>query len=256
MARKRAVPVEPPETHVVHEIPRSSASLTIKQQHMRQIAPLTQNQTRFFNMWDGGSYFITLSGTAGSGKSFICLYKSLLDVLDRDTPYDKVVIVRSAVQTRDIGFTPGSLDEKSALYSIPYEQICASIFGRPDAYKRLVEQKHVEFVLTSFLRGTSFDRSIVIFDEAQNASFSELNTVITRIGKDSKVVVIGDTRQDDLTAKRKETSGLSHYLSIANRIKGHEEIRFTIDDIVRSGLVRDWLIAVEQVEKEQNHVNN
>ena len=226
----------------------TSRALKIDPGNLKQIKPITLAQNEVFKAYKRGDYFITLTGSAGTGKSFIATYLALDEVLDRSTPYEQLVIVRSAVQGRDIGFTPGTVEEKAAMYETPYMQIASDLFGRSDAYHRLVEQKHIQFMVTSFLRGTTFNRAIILVDEAQNMNFGELSTIITRVGHESKIIFCGDIRQDDLTYKRKDVSGFQDFLAIASKMKSHTNINFTTRDIVRSSLVKEFIEAHERHE--------
>lgn len=221
--------------------------LKLKLENLKTFSPLTENQKKFFDAYRQGDYFMMLSGSAGTGKSFISIYRALEEVMDKGNPFGTLVIVRSAVQTRDVGFTPGSLEDKMSLYEEPYVQICSTLFGRKDAYQRLKEQGYVEFVSTTALRGCSFDNSIVLFDEFQNANFHELDTVITRIGHQSKILLCGDYSQTDLIKKTSDTSGLPDFLRVASLMPEFTRINFTPDDIVRSSLVKNWIIAKENL---------
>jgi len=240
--------------NVVQEIERPApeyaprtTTLKVSHNNLKEIKPLTMAQNEVFKAYRRGDYFMTLLGSAGTGKSFLAMYLALDEVLDKSTPYQHLIIVRSAVQGRDIGFTPGTVEEKAAMYETPYTQIAADLLGRPDAYQRLVEQKHIRFMVTSFMRGTTFNNSVIIVDEAQNMHFGELSTIITRVGHDSKIIICGDVRQDDLQFKRHEVSGLGEFMQVANRMKSHTGIRFTINDIVRSSLVKEFIEASERV---------
>lgn len=224
-----------------------SNSLKIKIDNLKTFNPLTENQKKFFDSYRQGDYFVALLGSAGTGKSFCALYKAIEEVLDKGNPFSMVVIVRSAVQTRDIGFTPGSLEDKMAIYEEPYVQICANLFGRKDAYQRLKEQHHIDFVSTTALRGCSFDNSIVIFDECQNAGFRELDTVLTRVGHNSKIIFCGDFSQNDLIKKQNDASGLPDFLRIAESMDEFTKVVFTPDDIVRSSLVKNYILVKESL---------
>jgi predicted ribonuclease YlaK len=215
---------------------------------LKEIAPLTENQKTFFESYSRGDYFITLTGSAGTGKSFIALYKAIEEVLDKTTSFRRAVIVRSAVQSRDLGFTPGSVEEKMSLYEQPYIQICNVLFKRYDAYDILKEQGKIEFISTSFIRGMTFDDSIIIVDECQNMTWEELSTIMTRVGYQSKIIFCGDYRQSDLNRKQNDKSGLLKFHSVAKRMNSSTNIEFTTDDIVRSSLVKEFLIAVEEHE--------
>jgi phosphate starvation-inducible protein PhoH len=221
---------------------RQTNSLKIRIDELKTFQPLTQNQKLFYDAYKRGDYFVALHGVAGTGKSFIAVYKALEEVLDKGNPFDKIVIVRSAVQSREIGHLPGDIDEKMEIYQQPYRQICETLFGRKDAYQRLCEQGHIEFVSTSFIRGMSFDDCIIIVDEMQNMSFEELDTVMTRVGHRSKIIFCGDYRQTDLK-KGNDKSGLFKFFDIAHHMGAFTRIEFTPDDIVRSSLVKDYILA-------------
>ena len=224
-----------------------SNRLKMRIEDLKTFAPLTENQGLFFNSYKVGEYFMFLSGSAGTGKSFIALYKALEEVMDKGNSFNQVLIVRSAVQTRDVGFLKGSLEEKTSLYELPYEQISATLFNKKDAYQRLKEQGYIEFTTTTALRGISIDNSVVIVDECQNMTWGELSTVITRIGHQSKIIFVGDTKQNDLTKKSSEVSGLPDFLVVANSMPEFCRIHFTPEDIVRSSLVKSWIIACEKL---------
>ena len=184
----------PPEKEKVTQ--GASNRLKLRLDDLKTIKPLTDNQKLFFDSYSVGEYFMMLSGSAGTGKSFIALYKSIEEVMDKGNSFNQVLIVRSAVQTRDVGFLKGSLEEKTSVYELPYEQIADHLFGKKGAYGRLKEQGYVEFITTTAIRGISIDNSIVVVDECQNMTWGELSTVITRIGHNSKVIFIGDTKQN------------------------------------------------------------
>ena len=224
----------------------------IKLNEIKEINPLTENQRIFFDTYDRGDYFIMLLGSAGTGKSFIATYKALREVLDRNSSFQRVIIVRSAVQSRDLGFTPGSVEEKMSLYEQPYMQIAAQLFGRRDAYDHLKECHKIEFMSTSFILGMSFDDAIIIVDECQNLNWEELSTIMTRVGYRSKIMFCGDYRQSDLHRKSSDRSGLAKFHKVAQMMSSFASIEFTTDDIVRSSLVKDFLIAVDQFEQEND----
>jgi phosphate starvation-inducible protein PhoH len=221
----------------------------IKAAELKKFDPLTENQSKFFEAYKRGDYFVMLCGSAGTGKSFIATYKALEEVLDKSSSFHRVVIVRSAVQSRDLGFTPGSVEEKMSLYEQPYMQICHTLFGRRDAYEALKECGRIEFISTSFIRGMSFDDAVIIVDECQNMTFEELSTIMTRVGYRSKIIFCGDYKQTDLYRNNKDKSGLKKFHEIAKMMQSFTNIEFTTDDIVRSSIVKDFLIAVERYEK-------
>ncbi len=215
-------------------------------EHMLPIEPITDNQKIFFDEWDKGQMLYAY-GVAGTGKTFIALYKALKDVLDEYTPYDKIYIVRSLVATREIGFLPGDHEDKSSLYQIPYKNMVQSMFEmRDDAsyemlYDNLKAQETISFWSTSFIRGTTLDNAIVIIDECQNLNFHELDSIITRVGQDSKIVFCGDAAQTDLQ-KISERTGIIDFQRILQNMEEFSLVEFGLDDIVRSGLVKSYLI--------------
>jgi predicted ribonuclease YlaK len=217
--------------------------LRLRLDDMKTFQPLTENQNKFFQAYKQGDYFIALHGVAGTGKTFSALYKAIEEVLDKGNTFEKIIVVRSAVQSREIGHLPGSVDEKMEIYQQPYRQICETLFGRKDAWDRLEEQGHIEFISTSFIRGMSFDNAIIIVDEMQNMTFEEIDTVMTRVGNQSKIIWCGDYRQTDLNKKKNDVSGLLKFFDIAYHMGAFTRIEFTPDDIVRSSLVKDYILA-------------
>ena len=210
------------------------------------IKSITDNQKIVFDSWtEGKNQF--LFGAAGTGKTFISLYLALKDVLDLKKPYDKVVLVRSLIPTREIGFLPGDEEDKAALYQVPYQNMVQFMFEMQNEqqfnnlYDKLKGQGTLYFLSTSFLRGLTFDNTIIIVDECQNLNFHELDTIITRVGQDSKIVFCGDFDQTDLV-KQNEKNGLHDFLRILGEMEEFNCIEFTIGDIVRSGFVRSYLI--------------
>ena len=210
----------------------------------RRIEPKTFNQKRVFNDYEKGKHLF-LYGYAGTGKTFLPCYHAIQDVLDGY--YEKLIIVRSVVPTRDMGFLPGKQEDKMAVYEAPYKQIFGNLFNRGDAYEILKNKDHVEFMPTSFIRGITLDDSIVLIDECQNMNDHELNSVITRLGDNSKLILCGDIRQSDLM---KETSGFKESLKIFKSMDSLSMIEFGVNDIVRSGFVKDYIIAREDIKNE------
>jgi len=218
-------------------------ALKLRLDDLKVFEPLTDNQKKFFDAYKRGDYFVALHGVAGTGKTFCAMYKALEEVLDKTNPFNKIIIVRSAVQSREIGHLPGDVTEKMEIYQQPYQQICETLFGRKDAYQRLSEQGYVEFISTSFIRGMSFDDAIIIVDEMQNLTFEEIDTVMTRVGYRSKIIWCGDYRQTDLNKKKNDMSGILKFFDIAMHMEAFTKIEFTPDDIVRSSLVKDYILA-------------
>ncbi len=214
--------------------------------YIKKIEPLTDNQRVFFDSYKEDKNLVAY-GCAGTGKTFITLYNALMDVLDPKSPYEKIYIVRSLVATREIGFLPGDHDDKSYLYQIPYKHMVKYMFQMPDdasfdmLYGNLKAQDTIDFWSTSFIRGTTFDRAIIIVDEFQNLNFHELDSMITRIGQDSKIMFCGDATQTDLV-KQNERNGIVDFLRILRNMPSFDIIEFGADDICRSGLVKEYII--------------
>lgn len=223
-----------------------SNGLKIKLDHLRTFDPLTENQARFFEMYRGGGYFIGLFGSPGVGKTFLAMYRAIEEVLAKDNPFKQLVVVRSLVQLREIGHLPGNLEEKQEIYELPYKEICGTLFGRPDAWDRLKEQGHARFISTTAIRGISIDDSIIIVDEIQNCNWSEINTIVSRVGHRSKIIFCGDFKQTDLIKSNKDTSAFHDFRKVATSMSAFQEVYFTPEDIVRSSLVKSWIIACEQ----------
>tara|TARA_E500000178_G_scaffold91390_1_gene90259 strand:- start:683 stop:1390 length:708 start_codon:yes stop_codon:yes gene_type:complete len=213
---------------------------------LTNIKPVTDSQKVVFDSWKQGQNQF-LYGCAGTGKTFISLYLALSEVLKNETPYDKVIMVRSLIPTREIGFLPGDEEDKAALYQVPYSNMMQFMFEQPNEqafsmlYDRIKQQGSFYFLSTSFLRGLTFDNSIIIVDECQNLNFHELDTIVTRVGQDSKIIFCGDFGQSDLS-KLNERNGLMNFLQILHEMKEFNCIEFNIGDIVRSGFVRNYLI--------------
>lgn len=211
---------------------------------LRKIVPLTTNQEITFEAYNAGKNLM-LHGYAGTGKSFISLWLALNQLLNIQSPYERIKIIRSVVSTRDVGFLPGGVKEKQRIYENPYQQICDDLFGRGDGYDILKMKGLVDFEITSFLRGCTLNDMIVIVDEIQNMTFQELDTIITRIGDNSKIIFCGDFRQTDLNER--ERSGLLKFINITKRMSKFSYIEFNKEDIVRSGIVKDYIIRKAEV---------
>ena len=212
------------------------------------IKPLTKSQEKFFDGYKKGKNIFAY-GAAGTGKTFVALYLALREVLDQMTPYENVYVVRSLVSTREIGFLPGDHEDKSFLYQIPYKHMVKYMFEMTSdsefemLYGALKAQETIKFCSTSFIRGTTLDNSIIIVDEMQNLNFHELDSIITRVGENSKILFCGDASQTDLT-KTYERNGILDFMKIISAMdEDFESIEFGLDDIVRSGLVRKYLFA-------------
>lgn len=221
--------------------------VTFKQSFV-DVQPRTDAQSRAFEAYDNGKNVI-MHGSAGTGKTFLALYLAL-DSVVMEQEFERIVLMRSVVPTRDIGFMPGTLKDKTKMYESPYQTICAELFKRGDAYELLKAKQFVEFTVTSFIRGNTIDNAIVIVDEAQNLTGHEIYSVITRLGENSRLIVCGDVRQSDLKYDS-EKKGIREFLDIAQRIPSFELIRFNEEDIVRSKLVKDFIIATNAYRDEQ-----
>ena len=215
--------------------------------YLVDIAPLNDNQKRLFKSYKDGKHLVAY-GCAGTGKTFISLYNAVKDVLNESTPYEHIYLVRSLVATREIGFLPGDHEDKADIYQIPYKNMVKYMFQMPsDAdfemlYGNLKSQDSIKFWSTSFLRGTTLDNSIVIVDEFQNLNFHELDSIITRVGENTKIVFCGDASQTDLV-KTNDRNGIVDFMNILRKMPSFDIIEFGIDDIVRSGLVKEYLIS-------------
>tara|TARA_B100000287_G_scaffold397492_1_gene414121 strand:- start:353 stop:1057 length:705 start_codon:yes stop_codon:yes gene_type:complete len=223
-----------------------SKKIEITNTDLVKIEPITDNQKLVFESYNKNKNQF-LYGCAGTGKTFISLYLAFQEVLNIKTPYDKVVVVRSLIPTREIGFLPGDEEDKAALYQVPYQNMVQFMFKQPNEqafnmlYDRLKQQGSFYFLSTSFLRGLTFDNSIIIVDECQNLNFHELDTIVTRVGQDSKIIFCGDFMQTDLS-KTSERNGLFDFLRILEEMDEFNCTEFNIGDIVRSGFVRNYLI--------------
>ena len=214
---------------------------------LRDIDPLTDNQKILFDAYAENKNIVAY-GCAGTGKTFITLYNAIKDVLSPTTPYEKIYIVRSLVATREIGFLPGDHEDKSTLYQIPYKHMVKYMFEMSsDAdfemlYGNLKTQGTIDFWSTSFIRGTTFDNAIIIVDEYQNLNFHELDSIMTRVGQDSKIMFCGDATQSDLT-KTNERNGIMDFMRVLRLMPSLDIIEFGVEDIVRSGLVKEYILA-------------
>jgi predicted ribonuclease YlaK len=207
---------------------------------LKEIDPITDNQEIVFKDFFNGKNLL-IHGLPGTGKSFISLYLALSEIQNFKT-YHNITIIRSVVPSRDMGFLPGSIKEKSKIYELPYQAICAELYGRGDAYEVLKNKGLIDFQTSSFLRGLTLDNSIIIVDECQNMTYQELSTIITRTGEHARIIFCGDYRQTDLKYSD-EKKGIMDFMAILKRMnKYFTSIEFTEEDIVRSGLVKDFII--------------
>lgn len=213
-------------------------------QDLKVIKPLTAPQQQMFESYFSGNHILA-NGSAGTGKTLASIYLALNDVLSKTSKQNELIIVRSAVPSRDIGFLPGTNEEKLEPYEIPYKDIFADLFGRYTAYDKMKKQGIVKFIPTSFIRGLTWDNAVIVVDEIQNMTFPEINSVVTRVGTNTKVIVIGDQIQSDLYRKRNDLSGMTDFMTVVNSMNIFDQITFTQHDIVRSAFVKAWICAVE-----------
>lgn len=215
--------------------------------NLHHIDPRTDNQQKVFDSYDDGQHLL-MYGSAGTGKSLLAMYLALEDVLV-GKQYNKVIVVRSIVPSRDIGFLPGNQTDKAKIYELPYQQICSLLFERDDAYSILRQKHTLEFETTSFMRGLTFNDCCIIVDEIQNCTIHELSSVITRTGDNCRLFFCGDNLQDDLAdSKGKQQTGFHSFLKIIKTIEKFSCIEFEHDDIQRSDLVKKYLIAKEKLK--------
>lgn len=219
----------------------------LKIDHLLDYEPITQNQRIAYDSWDDGDHLV-LAGSAGTGKTFIGMYLALSDVLDKQYEQDKLVIVRSVVPTREMGYLPGSIEEKVDAYTAPYRAIATELFNEKMAYDMLEAQGAITFMSTSFIRGQTIDDAVILVDEMQNLTFHELDSIITRVGRNTRIVFSGDYYQSDLN-KENDKNGILDFLNIMEVMNNFTTIEFGWADIVRSDFVRDYIMTKEMVER-------
>lgn len=213
--------------------------------------PLTKNQTKAFDYFHNNN--LLLHGVAGTGKTFIAIYKALEQVLDPSSMYKKLVIVRSVVPTREMGFLKGDDKDKVAVYEAPYIALCEELFGIKTAYETLKAQGTIEFIATSFIRGITINNAIVVVDECENLNFHELDSIMTRPGDNTKIIYSGDYRQSDFKIQN-EKNGILAFMKILKAMSHFKFVEFDVDDIVRSDLVKEYIITKMRIEEEQNGI--
>ena len=218
---------------------------TVKHDDLYECVPETENQQKAFDAWDDGDNLV-LAGSAGTGKTFVALYLALESVLERETPYNKVIIVRSVVPTRDMGYLPGTVEEKKEVFETPYKAICQELFNDNAAYNKMINSHQIEFTTTSFIRGLTIDNSIIIVDEMQNLNFHELDSVITRVGENCRVIFSGDYHQSDFKDQT-ERDGIQRFLRIIEQLRNFSVVTFGWQDIVRSDFLRDYIMTKEML---------
>lgn len=213
---------------------------------LNPLKPINNPQKIMFESYFSGNNIIA-NGSAGSGKTIAAIYLALNDILSKERTQNRLIIVRSAVATRDLGHLPGDIDEKLQPYENPYRDIFKFLLGRCNSYDDMKSAGIVEFMSTSFIRGLNWDDSIIIVDEIQNMNFPEIYSVMTRVGDESRIIVIGDYLQSDLNQSNRDTTGIKTFLKIAKHMSNFKEIMFKKEDVIRSGFVKDWIHASEDV---------
>lgn len=212
---------------------------------IKAIQPLKPRQEDMFHAWYNDKN-ICAFGSPGTGKTFLALYLAINEVLEKRQ--QKVIIVRSAVPTREIGFVPGTLEEKISLYEKPYHEIMWELVGRESTYQCMKDAGLIQFETTSFIRGLTWDNCIIIIDEAANMTFHEIDSIMGRAGENARVIMTGDVKQTDLDGSRRNGSqGIEQAIKIYENMNEFELVQFNKYDIVRGDLVKSWIIASEEV---------
>lgn len=214
---------------------------------LKNIKPKTEAQRELFESYLFNKAHTVATGFPGTGKTYLSFWLGLKSVLDPEEVQDRIIVVRSAVPSRDIGFLPGTDKEKMAPFEVAYKDIVHDLIGKASSYDDMCEAGKIQFMPTSFLRGLTWDNAVIIIDEIQNLSWQEIHTVMTRVGKNSRVLVCGDVSQNDLANKRNEESGMENFLRVADAMKSFDIIHFRKEDVVRSGFVKDWILAKEDM---------
>lgn len=217
--------------------------MSIRIDDLITIDPITKHQKEAFESWKEGDH-LAMVGTAGTGKTFLGMYLALEEVMDKSTPFDCLHIIRSVVPTREVGYLPGSLEDKLEAYTGPYRAAATELFNDAKAYDKLVHNGYVNFASTSYIRGVTYDNGIILVDEMQNLNFHELDSVITRVGQATKIIFSGDYHQSDFK-QTKDKEGINKFLEILDNMRHFTVVNFTWEDIVRSDFVRDYIMTKE-----------
>lgn len=208
--------------------------------HVELHSPLTEKQKRIIR---SDAEHLVIKGPAGTAKTYSALARGLLSLSREEV--ERIIIIRSPVEIRQIGLLPGDVDEKVEQYAAPYIDLLTSLSPKHN-YKSLVQKKLLEFMPTTFLRGRTFDNCFIIADEFQNLSAHEFETIITRVGVGTQLVIVGDdTGQSDLSSR--EAGEFREVLDVTARMPEFETHTFDVEDILRSGLVRSYYEARDHV---------
>lgn len=211
---------------------------------LQKVQPLNDKQQDMFECFFQGSH-VCAYGSAGTGKTYLALYLGMRDVLDKDQPQTRMIIVRSAVQGRDSGFLPGTIEEKMAIFELPYKDIMASLFKRPSTYDDMKDAHLLTFMPTTAIRGLTWDDAVIVIDEFQNMTWAEFDSVLTRVGTNSRLIICGDIHhQCDL--KKHEETGAHKAIKVIKNMPSFATVEFTKDDIVRSAFVKEWIVTREK----------
>ena len=204
---------------------------------------LTENQREYYNKLISNQITIC-SGPAGVGKSYIAMKAAVDLLMEPDNGYEKIIIVRPAVEAEEkLGSLPGNLEEKLDPYIFPSYYLLNKIIGK-DAREKLKEGEIIEVFALAYMRGINIDNSILIFEEAQNSTPNQMKLLLTRIGFSSKFFISGDLEQTDRYKNIKD-SGLYDAIE---RLKNVSEIgihEFGEEDIVRNPIIGDILKRYE-----------
>ena len=228
-----------------------SPKKTFSPHDLKNIQPKTYSQERVFDQYQDG-YSLLLTGSAGTGKTFLAVYLALQEILAGRSNFKKIILIRSTAPIRDMGHLPGTAEEKTAPFEAPYSSLCDDMFVRYNQYEKLKEAGIIEFISTSFIRGVTFKDCIVVVEEAQNMNYEEISSAITRAGSNCKFMICGDTKQSDLLYKKNDVSGLAKFIDICKMIPSFRGVHFTMEDCVRSGLCKEFLIAEERYEDKES----
>lgn len=204
---------------------------------------LTKNQETYWNIL--GENQITLCfGPAGVGKSYIAMKRAIDLLCDEDNKYEKIIIVRPAVEAEEkLGSLPGGLEEKLDPYIYPSYYLLNKIIGK-EAREKLKDEGYIEVAALAYMRGWNVDNTILVFEEAQNATPAQIKLLLTRIGFNSKFFLSGDLEQSD-KFKDKTKSGLYDAKKRLQGVRGIGVFEFGIEDIVRNPIISEILNRYE-----------